>query len=159
MEPRRRARKPSQLRQERDVCSMATITSISERVEHATGICRRRAASEAIKKIGFYKDSTPTEPRRRARKASQLRQERDVCSIATNRSTSERVKHATGIVRRQAASGFWDERLRSGKPDRTAIGQARTNAHRSYVGCEERRVFGVEPLLTCGLLTRDIRVF
>jgi len=46
--PRRKGRsKVSQLRQERDVCSKATITSISERVKHATAICRRRAASEA----------------------------------------------------------------------------------------------------------------
>jgi len=177
-EPRRRVRKGSQLRQERDVCSMAARRSISERVQHATGICRRQAASEALKKIGFYKHSAPTEPRRktrdvggepppvfgmsgygqasltallwgkpernlmiafykhsapteprrRARKASQLRQERDVCSMATNRPISERVKHATAICRRRAASRFWDERLRSGKPDRTAMGQARMTA-------------------------------
>jgi len=97
-EPRRGARKASQLRQERDVCSLATNRSISERVKHATEVCRRQAASEDLKKIGFYKHSAPTEPRRRARKASQLRQERDVCSMATNRPTSERVEHATDLV-------------------------------------------------------------
>jgi len=66
-EPRRRARKASQLRQERDVCSMTARRSISERVQHATEICRRQAASEALKKIGLYKHSAPTEPRRKTR--------------------------------------------------------------------------------------------
>jgi len=81
-------------------------------------------------------EEEPQRPRSEATQRSQrklaclqLRQERDVCSMSTNRSISERVKHATGICRRQAASGVWDERLRSGKPDRTAMGQARTKSN------------------------------
>jgi len=47
---------------------MATNKPVSERVQHATGsCCRRRAASEDLKKIGFYKHSAPTEPIRRIR--------------------------------------------------------------------------------------------
>ena len=54
-----------ELRQERDVRSMATNRPISERVQHGTAVCRRQAASKDLKKIGFYKHSAPTEPRRR----------------------------------------------------------------------------------------------
>jgi len=57
----------------------------------------------------------------------ELREERAVCSMRMITSISERAEHATAICPWQAASRFWDERLRSGKPDRTAMGQARTN--------------------------------
>jgi len=131
-----------ELRQERYVCSIATNKPVSERVKHATGICRRRAASEALKKIGLYKHSAPTEPRRRVRKASQLRRERDVCSMATNRSISERVKHATEVCRRQAASKRFKK-----------IGEQRRCSTPSGSGIMSGRILGLRPV---GLTLGDI---